>query len=485
MKNYLTVNCKLVIFCFTISFICLIVFAVNISPFTIYEGCDSCVFKQMGLAILSGKTPYLDLFDHKGPVIYFINAFGLWIGDRWGLFILNVINLGITLFFWNAIARLFVPINKSFFPVLLGLILLIIVMDGGNMTEDWCLLPLSYALYIASRMLVKQAPITFFESFAIGVCCGWVTFIRINILALIICSLVLVTYLTYYSEQRRLLKKYFIGTFLGFSLVTIVILIFFYFRYGSASIEQLIYGSFIYNIEYVNHPSMSTLRFFFLNCEEYRVFFILSIILCVYGYSYSKNSKQYHDLIIVYFLILSFVFSYLTLGRRPYLHYLITVTPLYVLAASYTFKESVREYFLSIFLISFFCVRSITYNPWQIYGSWKEIPSSYKKADLFIKNLDEGDKSQIWNYNTFFTGLQLLQHNKITQCNRVPHYHMLYNSTSLWESEMGKLEIHKPKYILIDPTRPYIYKEDSIFLLNEYICKDIISKDFAIYELRH
>ena len=50
------------------------IFAVNISPFTIYEGCDSCVFKQMGLAILSGKTPYLDLFDHKGPVIYFINA---------------------------------------------------------------------------------------------------------------------------------------------------------------------------------------------------------------------------------------------------------------------------------------------------------------------------------------------------------------------------------------------------------------------------
>ena len=40
---------------------------------------DSSVFLSMGRAHLEGQTLFKDIFDHKGPVIFYINALGLWL----------------------------------------------------------------------------------------------------------------------------------------------------------------------------------------------------------------------------------------------------------------------------------------------------------------------------------------------------------------------------------------------------------------------
>ena len=39
-------------------------------------GWDSAYFRYIGTSILNGKTPYVDIWDNKGPVFYFIQAIG-------------------------------------------------------------------------------------------------------------------------------------------------------------------------------------------------------------------------------------------------------------------------------------------------------------------------------------------------------------------------------------------------------------------------
>ena len=43
---------------------------------------DSSVFQYIGIAMTKGAVPYRDTFDHKGPVIFFLNCFGKLIGDN-------------------------------------------------------------------------------------------------------------------------------------------------------------------------------------------------------------------------------------------------------------------------------------------------------------------------------------------------------------------------------------------------------------------
>ena len=57
---------------FLASFVFVTLFSRATSFLYVFEGADPSVFKQMGLAVLRGKTLYIDYFDNKGCILYFI-----------------------------------------------------------------------------------------------------------------------------------------------------------------------------------------------------------------------------------------------------------------------------------------------------------------------------------------------------------------------------------------------------------------------------
>jgi hypothetical protein len=68
------------------------------NPLDHLPGTDNGVFLYGGQQLLAGKIPYLDFWDHKGPLIYFINALGLLFGkaSRWGVWGVEFIFLALT-----------------------------------------------------------------------------------------------------------------------------------------------------------------------------------------------------------------------------------------------------------------------------------------------------------------------------------------------------------------------------------------------------
>lgn len=44
---------------------------------------DSSVFRYDGLIMATGGLPYVDAWDHKGPIVYFLNALGYWLLPSW------------------------------------------------------------------------------------------------------------------------------------------------------------------------------------------------------------------------------------------------------------------------------------------------------------------------------------------------------------------------------------------------------------------
>jgi len=68
------------------------------NPLDHLPGTDNGVFLYGGQQLLAGKIPYLDFWDHKGPLIYFINAIGLLFGkgSRWGVWGMEFIFLTLT-----------------------------------------------------------------------------------------------------------------------------------------------------------------------------------------------------------------------------------------------------------------------------------------------------------------------------------------------------------------------------------------------------
>lgn len=116
-------------------------------------GTDQGVFLYLGTHILQGKIPYRDMWDHKPPMIFFIDALGLLIGggSRWGVWLMDWLSLSAT-----SLAGVYF-LKKYFKPAwailawLAALVTLTILLALGNVTEGYAL-----AFQMASLLLFAQ-----------------------------------------------------------------------------------------------------------------------------------------------------------------------------------------------------------------------------------------------------------------------------------------------------------------------------------------
>lgn len=59
---------------------------------------DSNMFQVIGKYWASGEAlPYRDIWDLKGPIIFFVNALGYWLtGDKLGVFFIQLVSLSLS-----------------------------------------------------------------------------------------------------------------------------------------------------------------------------------------------------------------------------------------------------------------------------------------------------------------------------------------------------------------------------------------------------
>ena len=132
----------------------LLVFSSTTSPLTPgYFGGDSAVFQLLGRAWKAGRIPYRDLFDHKGPFIFFIDRLGeTLLAARKGIFLLQILFGAFTMAGLYETARLrFRPAVSVGIALYCLFCLVTWYGDGGNMTEEYCLPFLSWSLYFVVR----------------------------------------------------------------------------------------------------------------------------------------------------------------------------------------------------------------------------------------------------------------------------------------------------------------------------------------------
>lgn len=130
-----------------VALLSIIAFLVMVPGFIFGPGQDQSVFLTLGQGLLDGRQPYVDLWDHKPPMIYVIAALASALpGDPWGMLVLLSIAAVTatacavwTLTYWK-IAVLAAVLLASY-PA----------TQGGGMTETFAVAFGSWALVLAFR----------------------------------------------------------------------------------------------------------------------------------------------------------------------------------------------------------------------------------------------------------------------------------------------------------------------------------------------
>ncbi len=142
---------------------------------------DSLVFIYIGKKMHLGYVPYKDLFDHKGPVLYFIQYLGTLDKHQLTLWVMEILNmLGAAVFLLKT-AKLFT--NKKAFQYFAVFSSIIVcgadTFDRGNYTEEWALPWIAAALFICLKAL-KEDKYSFKNMLWLGFGFAFVLLLRVN-----------------------------------------------------------------------------------------------------------------------------------------------------------------------------------------------------------------------------------------------------------------------------------------------------------------
>lgn len=299
-----------------------------------YFGWDSAIFSLLGKGILAGKNLYTDLFDHKGPVIFLINAIGYNIAGRSGVFFLQCVSGLTTIFFLYFTGKMLRPDGDyrqsgEFFVLLLcaGSVLLY-TMENGNLTEEYslpiiacsCYFFVNYARNVTDRP--EHPPLW---ALIYGICFAILSLLRLNnAITLVAGIFAIMVYLIYKKLYANLFRN------LAFGLVGILIVfvptgIYFYLH---DSLDEMLYATFLHNFVIAGNTGHASVllapkRFFILYFPSI-ISFILLVVKMV-----TARKTEYIDALLSIIVALNILCLWVA-NRFP--HYFTIFVPIYYLA---------------------------------------------------------------------------------------------------------------------------------------------------------
>jgi len=428
------------------------------SPFFINDSMDSCVFKSMGLAILQGKTPYVDFFDHKGPILYFINAFGQWlISGRLGIFLLQIIAETIIFSYLYRTIRLFLRGSISIIVFCFSLLIYSGLYQEGNQCEEWILLAVAPCMFYTLSTILNRGNkfVNNYYGIILGFLFGWAFYIRPNDAVSLIggCMTGLFLWQMFIKYHQQAIKNaiYFFGAFI---CVTLPIIIFFAER---NAVHDFYYGMIQHNTLYAGG-----IKHMLTSCRGHAkmTFFLMIMTMCILAY-YTEFKK------VLWALIPIMSIAWIVTGTNFFPHYLISFVPIFMLFGTFLMCQKSKSRIVMALCVLYCSSYAAEVNylkspkqefKWRYKAlkhketSWAiaENKTFYEESEKLFSIIPQQEQDSIWNYNLMWGGysyFSIFWHHQIIQCNRVPYYPMNMVDSVLRESESIKL--HMPLWIML------------------------------------
>ena len=292
---------------------------------------DSGVFLYIGWRLLNGDIPYRDIWDHKPPLIYFVDALGIALtpDSLWGIWALRFLFIFFTLFFvYKLLDREF-----GIYPALVSAVTLtsglLTILEKGNVTEEYALLFQAICFWLFLSAWKRDFPLL--SSFWVGVLGGLAFNFKQTTIG------IWITYALFLLVIRLIQKKFpwkdLLSLLAGWLVPSIALIL--YLASQSALVDYW-EQAFLYNFIYIGrHEGIRRLIPVFIKGFAYLQngwVLYLAVVgwIAGLGYAWLKRRAlftQAHPLILIALVNLPIEVLFITISGRSILHYYLTPLP--------------------------------------------------------------------------------------------------------------------------------------------------------------
>ncbi len=469
---------------------------------------DSGIFLYIGREIIRGKLLYMDMWDHKGPLIFFIDALGYWLGGRIGVWFIQSVFLSISVVTGYAVLRRIINPIFAVFGTFCWVYSFFFILVGGNLTEEFSL-PLSFLSILFFNRYMKDGKSV--HLFLIGVAMGLSAMLRPNNIGveLVVCVIILISNLRKRHDAVFLFWNV-CAIILGVIFVLAPISIYFF---VNGAFGEFINATFVYNVLYVSGKGFAdqlAIPLFLVTLGWPIWFAILGWLVVIKDY-FRENRWFPADMALL--LIIGFPVEVIldTMSGRPYLHYVILLLPyigfldayfLYKFIPLFKRQSKILKLTMAMVLCS-----ALLFSIWGniLFLNWGAGTPLNESSDIitFIKaNTTKSDTVLVWGQETALNVLA----DRESPTPYVSQTFFLYENgvtPNMRQIFLSGLEKNKPEMVIITRAMPFrdndplafdaqmkFFKPDAVDVFrsfSEYIHKNYRKiktiQNFQIYSL--
>ena len=199
----------------------------------------------------------------------------------------------------------------------------------------------------------------------------------------------------------------------------------------------------------------------------------LFILFHLFTKAFHQKKNQFVNNHAIALLLCYVIGAYLivvfTMSKAYYNHYFVVIIPLMVILSIKPI-DSCKEKILSVGIMA--CIALFLLGGIFVYYKYPSISDKINKRfvysqqmkslDDFVASIPQDEKNDIWNYNGGFMCINALFHNGIIQRNRIILPFQMRVDNDL--KEIGIIQDVEPKWIVINPSKPWIHSEDEEFI---------------------
>lgn len=382
--------------------------SVRFTDASIYS--DNAIFYLIGKAMLQGKVLYKDIFDHKTPYVYFINAVASIFGkNHIGLYVLTSLVLFVTLYFTYKIVKYIV--NDDLYAVLSS-IFICLFLNNANMTlgflrtEGYVISLILPAAYIFIKFLMEDKE-TFVirQMFIVGILAGFTFMINLKASVLFVPFAFAVLIVLIKNKNYKNLIHCFISGLLGVILTTIPFIIYVTatksFKYALDAIVNVnsIYSNYNSSIISQEETKVESLLTVFQIHPVITVIIVISLLSIIF-YKIKLEVKLP--------TLVSFIFclSYTILLNRPYTYYYTIIIPYIIAFCLIAYELLYKKIKLNIIKISTFIVIALLIFAINFHIGYKVVQKRYdlnlsvkETLDMMLNKYIKADnKTKVLSY---------------------------------------------------------------------------------------
>lgn len=356
-------------------------------------GHDAGIFAYIGYAITKGKPLYTGAWDNKGPLLYIIDALGIIINYRYGIYILEFVAIFLTLLFMYKTALFFVPRYVAVICSVLTVMPLTVALEGGNLSEEWALPFTAAAFYFISKYFCNGYQLRKYEMMIVGACISAIVLLRLNIIMFIAVAVLGVIIVLIKRKQIKSLLTVALFAFLGFLIFTAPFAVYLVMTDSlSACLEAAYFGavgafSEITKMQLITN--VSSMAFAFINSGGFFIIIMFIAVFPFYLYKTKGQNSAFKTLLLICFFGLFATLAGNSVSGANHEHYFMSFIPVMLLPTVWFAKA----------VYSFLCTSHVkTYAATAAVAAFAFVISVNSVATLrtnIINNLRDGTGSYL------------------------------------------------------------------------------------------